>query len=85
MLHGPPRRSGRRASWEARHAASPARPTGAHPPGALPPRRDLALGWSLLTLIAALAWVLTVARFRDMGMQPGTVGVTLPLFLLLWS
>lgn len=53
-------------------------------PGVLLPRRDLALGWTLLTLIAALAWVLTVAQSRDMGMEPGTMGLALPLFLLLW-
>ncbi|MFF4655734.1 DUF2182 domain-containing protein [Streptomyces sp. NPDC001381] len=53
-------------------------------PGVLLPRRDLALGWFLLTLIAALAWVLTAAQSRDMGMEPGTMGLALPLFLLLW-
>lgn len=53
-------------------------------PGVLLPRRDLALGWALLLLIAALAWVLTVAQSRDMGMEPGTMGLALPLFLLLW-
>ncbi|MFG3495716.1 DUF2182 domain-containing protein [Streptomyces sp. NPDC047928] len=37
-----------------------------------------------MTLLAALAWVLTVAQSRDMGMGSGTMGLTLPLFLLLW-
>ncbi|MFH8694514.1 DUF2182 domain-containing protein [Streptomyces chartreusis] len=53
-------------------------------PGVLLPRRDLALGWVLLVLISALAWLLTIAQSRDMGMEPGTMGLALPLFLLLW-
>ncbi|MEU9010718.1 DUF2182 domain-containing protein [Streptomyces sp. NPDC048479] len=53
-------------------------------PGVLLPRRDLAVAWILMVLIAALAWVLTVGQSRDMGTQPGTMGMALPLFLLLW-
>lgn len=53
-------------------------------PQVLLPWRDLALGWILLVLIAAPAWLLTVAQSRDMGMEPGTMGLALPLFLLLW-
>ncbi|MFF3328681.1 DUF2182 domain-containing protein [Streptomyces sp. NPDC002888] len=58
-------------------------------PGVLLPRRDLALGWTFLTAIAALAWLLTVARSHDiqshdMGMEPATMSLALPLFLLLW-
>ncbi|MGP3923919.1 DUF2182 domain-containing protein [Streptomyces sp. 8N616] len=53
-------------------------------PGFLLPRRDLAMAWILMALLAALAWVLTVAQSRDMGMEPGTMGLALPLFLLLW-
>ncbi|MDN0198339.1 DUF2182 domain-containing protein [Streptomyces sp. S.PNR 29] len=53
-------------------------------PAFLLPARDLALGWILLTLIAALAWLLTVDQSRDMGTEPGTMGLALPLFLLLW-
>lgn len=53
-------------------------------PGILLPRRDLALGWTLLVLIAALAWTLTLAQSRDMGVEPGTMGLALPLFLALW-
>ena len=53
-------------------------------PGVLLPRRDLAVGWVLLVLIAALAWTLTVAQSRGMGMEPGTMGLALPLFLALW-
>ncbi|WP_262386947.1 DUF2182 domain-containing protein [Streptomyces sp. TRM49041] len=39
-----------------------------------------------MALLAALAWLLTVAQARDMGpgMEPGTMGLALPLFLLLW-
>jgi predicted metal-binding membrane protein len=46
--------------------------------------RELALAWSLVVLIAVPAWVLTVAQARDMGVEPGTMGLALPLFLLLW-
>ncbi|MBT2469019.1 DUF2182 domain-containing protein [Streptomyces sp. ISL-66] len=53
-------------------------------PGVLLPRRDLAAAWILLLLLAALAWVLTVGQSRHMGMEPGTMGLALPLFLLLW-
>ncbi|MGI5372372.1 DUF2182 domain-containing protein [Streptomyces iakyrus] len=62
-------------------ARSPA-PTGAG--GGLLPARELAAAWSLVVLIAASAWVLTVAQARDMGVEPGTMGLALPLFLLLW-
>ncbi|AQS68502.1 DUF2182 domain-containing protein [Streptomyces pactum] len=48
------------------------------------PRRELVAGWALMVLIAALAWVLTIAQSRDMGMGPGTMGLALPLFLALW-
>ncbi|MFI9063823.1 DUF2182 domain-containing protein [Streptomyces sp. NPDC053429] len=52
--------------------------------GVLLPRRDLAAGWMLMVLIAALAWVLTIGQARHMGMEPGTMGLALPLFLVLW-
>ena len=52
--------------------------------GNLLPWRDLAAAWILMVLLAGLAWVLTVAQSRDMGMEPGTMGLALPLFLLLW-
>ncbi|MFJ2925437.1 DUF2182 domain-containing protein [Streptomyces massasporeus] len=60
---------------------SPA-PTGAG--GALLPARDLAAGWILVVLIAVPAWALTIGQARDMGVEPGTMGMALPLFLLLW-
>ncbi len=59
-----------------------ARPVGQA--GALLPKRDLAVAWSLVVVIAALAWVLTVGQARDMGVEPGTMGMAVPLFLLLW-
>jgi predicted metal-binding membrane protein len=34
--------------------------------------------------IALLAWVLVVDQARDMGVEPGTMGMGVPLFLLLW-
>ncbi len=52
--------------------------------GRLLPARDIAVAWSLIALIAALAWIVTVEQARDMGTEPGTVGLALPLFLLLW-
>ncbi|MFJ7779429.1 DUF2182 domain-containing protein [Streptomyces yangpuensis] len=52
--------------------------------GVLLPVRDLALAWSLIVLIAALAWLLTVDQARGMGVGPGTMGMALPLFLVLW-
>ncbi|MCP3759208.1 DUF2182 domain-containing protein [Streptomyces sp. TBY4] len=62
----------------------PAPPAPARP-GVLLPRRDLALGWTLMALIAVLAWVLTIGQARHMGgTEPGTMGLALPLFLLLW-
>lgn len=53
-------------------------------PGVLLPARDLAVAWVVMVLLAALAWVLTVGQSRHMGMEPGTMGLALPLFLLLW-
>ncbi|MFF9852281.1 DUF2182 domain-containing protein [Streptomyces litmocidini] len=62
-------------------ARSPA-PTGAG--GGLQPTRSLAAAWILVVLIAVPAWVLTIGQARDMGVEPGTMGMALPLFLLLW-
>jgi predicted metal-binding membrane protein len=52
--------------------------------GALMPVRDLALSWVLLVLIAVLAWVITYQQARGMGIGPGTMGIALLPFLLLW-
>ncbi|MFK4100427.1 DUF2182 domain-containing protein [Streptomyces sp. NPDC019531] len=60
----------------------PTAPTGGG--GALLPTKDLAAAWFLVVLIAAPAWVLTIGQARDMGVEPGTMGMALPLFLLLW-
>ncbi|MGK5696405.1 DUF2182 domain-containing protein [Streptomyces sp. URMC 128] len=57
-------------------------PTGAG--GGLLPKRDLATAWFLVVLIAVPAWALTIGQARDMGIEPGTMGMALPLFLLLW-
>jgi predicted metal-binding membrane protein len=62
-------------------ARSPA-PTGRG--GGLLPARELAAAWSVVLLIAVPAWVLTIGQARDMGIEPGTMGMGLPLFLLLW-
>lgn len=53
-------------------------------PGVLLPARDLAGAWLLMLLPAASAWVLTVGQSRHMGTEPGTMGLALPVFLLLW-
>ncbi|MEW2412854.1 DUF2182 domain-containing protein [Streptomyces sp. NPDC046866] len=52
--------------------------------GVLLPVRELVAAWSLIVLIAAPAWVFTVAQSRGTGIGPGTMGMALPLFLLLW-
>ncbi|WP_156723434.1 DUF2182 domain-containing protein [Streptomyces apocyni] len=47
----------------------------------------MAVAWSFMLLLAVLAWVLVVGQASpddDMGMEPGTMGLTLPLFLLFW-
>ncbi|MBV7696186.1 DUF2182 domain-containing protein [Streptomyces sp. TRM70350] len=62
-------------------ARSPA-PTGAG--GGLLSTRDLAAAWFLIVLITVPAWVLTLGQARDMGVEPGTMGMALPLFLLMW-
>ncbi|MEU2913330.1 DUF2182 domain-containing protein [Streptomyces massasporeus] len=62
-------------------ARSPA-PTGAG--GGLLPTRELVAAWFLVVLIAVPAWALTIGQARDMGVEPGTMGMALPLFLLLW-
>ncbi len=48
------------------------------------PRRQLALPWAVVVAAAAVAWVATVALYRDMGNGPGTMGLTLLPFLGLW-
>jgi predicted metal-binding membrane protein len=72
----------RRSRSSALVSARSAAPTGAG--GGLLPARDLAAAWFLVVLIAVLAWVLTIGQARDMGVEPGTMGTVLPLFLVLW-
>ena len=55
----------------------------AQPWRSLPPRQ-LALPWLTLAAIAAAAWAVTVAQARGMGNGPGTMGLALPSFLVLW-
>ncbi|GHH64818.1 hypothetical protein GCM10018781_16230 [Kitasatospora indigofera] len=52
--------------------------------GVLMPARELALAWGLIMVIAALAWLFTVGQARGTGIGPGTMGMALPLFLVLW-
>ncbi|MFF4508062.1 DUF2182 domain-containing protein [Streptomyces sp. NPDC001401] len=66
----------------ARPSARPPAPTGTS--GGLLPVRDLAIAWLLVVLIAVPAWALTIGQAQDMGVEPGTMGLALPLFLLLW-
>ncbi|PWI13860.1 hypothetical protein DI272_06650 [Streptomyces sp. Act143] len=63
-------------------SAQPVTPTGAG--GGLLPARDLAAAWFLVVAIAVPAWVLTIGQAGDMGVEPGTMGLALPLFLVLW-
>jgi predicted metal-binding membrane protein len=52
--------------------------------GRVLPAADLAFAWTLMVLLAALAWVVTLGQSRAGAMEPGTMGLALPLFLLLW-
>jgi predicted metal-binding membrane protein len=60
-----------------------ARSDTARPASALP-FRQLAPAWGALVLLAVLAWVVTVAQARDMGIGLGTMGLALPAFLVMW-
>ncbi len=55
----------------------------ARPLPAVPPRQ-LAVPWIAVAALAAVAWVVTVALYRDMGNGPGTMGLALLPFLGLW-
>ncbi len=84
-------------SWKELQENTPMRPSRSSAPfagrsvaptgtgGGLLPTRDLAAAWSLMVLIAVPAWLLTIGQARDMGVEPGTMGMALPLFLLLWA
>ncbi|WP_435882566.1 DUF2182 domain-containing protein [Streptomyces umbrinus] len=53
-------------------------------PGNLLPAREMTAAWSLMLLLALLAWLLVVGQASGSEMGPGTMGLGLPLFLLLW-
>ncbi|MFI8320261.1 DUF2182 domain-containing protein [Streptomyces sp. NPDC085529] len=72
----------RRSRISAFAPARPTAPTGAG--GGLRSTRSLAAAWAVVVLITVPAWVLTVGQAEDMGVEPGTMGMALPLFLLLW-
>ncbi|GAA3500455.1 DUF2182 domain-containing protein [Streptomyces prasinosporus] len=63
-------------------SARPPAPTGAG--GGLLPTWSLAAAWLLIVLMTLPAWALTAGQARDMGVEPGTMGMALPLFLSLW-
>jgi predicted metal-binding membrane protein len=48
------------------------------------PPKQLAPAWVALVVLAALAWVVTIDQANGMGVGPGTMGLELPAFLLLW-
>lgn len=41
--------------------------------------------WAALLLAAAFAWSVTVSDARQMGNMPGTMGMALPAFALMWT
>ncbi|UGY91315.1 DUF2182 domain-containing protein [Streptomyces gobiensis] len=52
--------------------------------GSLLPARELGVAWSLLAVIAALAWLLTIWQAHGRMAGHGAVVMSLPLFVLLW-
>ncbi|MCZ7417293.1 MULTISPECIES: DUF2182 domain-containing protein [unclassified Streptomyces] len=49
------------------------------------PLREYARVWAVLVLLIAVpAWLLTVAQAGGLGAMPGTMGLALPLFLVMW-
>jgi predicted metal-binding membrane protein len=46
--------------------------------------RQAALGWGVFVVLAALAWVGTIRQASGMGIEAGTMGMTLPFFLVMW-
>lgn len=61
-----------------------ARVESARPAAATLPLRQLAPAWVALVALAALAWAVTIRQANGMGVGPGTMGMALPLFLLMW-
>ena len=54
------------------------------PVQALPPRQ-LAVLWSAVAALAAVAWAVTIMLARTMGNGPGTMGLALLPFIGLWA
>jgi predicted metal-binding membrane protein len=48
------------------------------------PVRQLLPGWIGLCLMATIAWAATIAWSGAMGVGPGTMGMSLPAFLVVW-
>lgn len=48
------------------------------------PVRQMAPAWAALVLLALLGWIVTIDQARGMGVGPGTMGLALPAFILLW-
>jgi predicted metal-binding membrane protein len=63
--------------------ASQAGPAAARPAQSLPPRQ-LIRPWAALAVLAAAAWVVTIALAQRMGNGPGTMGLALLPFLGVW-
>ena len=47
-------------------------------------RTSLGPGTAIL-IVAALAWIVTIVRAQDMGTLPGTMGMTLLAFVVMWT
>jgi predicted metal-binding membrane protein len=48
------------------------------------PRRDTVVAWSVLVLLAVLAWMITNERASNMGIGTGTMGQGFLLFVAFW-
>lgn len=48
------------------------------------PRRDTVVAWSVLVLLAALAWLITIQRASSTGPGTGTMGSGVLLFVTFW-
>ncbi len=52
---------------------------------AVPAERFAVAETSVLLVIAAVAWVVTIALARDMGVMPGTMGLGIVGFIGAWT
>jgi len=52
--------------------------------GGAPSHRRYVAVWGALLGVAGVAWAVTIVQARGMGTGPGTMGLSLPLFLLFW-